>query len=52
MSTVAAEPPSTTERAPLITGEAEDIRRELEEMADLAYREHHPFPGNPPGSDD
>jgi Tat protein translocase TatB subunit len=40
-----APPPLTTERAPLITGEAEDIRRELEEMADLAYREHNPYSG-------
>jgi Tat protein translocase TatB subunit len=45
VSTAAALPPSTTERSPLISGEAEDIRRELEEMADLAYREHHPYFG-------
>ena len=45
MSAKAAEPPATTDRAPLITGEAEDIRRELEEMADFAYREHHPYSG-------
>jgi Tat protein translocase TatB subunit len=44
-STKAAVPPSTTESFLLIPGEAEDIRRELEEMADLAYREHHPYPG-------
>ena len=43
----AAAPPSTPERAPLITGGAEDIRRELEEMADMAYREIHPYSGEP-----
>jgi Tat protein translocase TatB subunit len=45
LSTVEAGPPAITERVPLITGGAEDIRRELEEMADLAYREHHPYSG-------
>jgi Tat protein translocase TatB subunit len=43
MSKEAAALPATSEPAPLITGEAEDIRRELEEMADRAYREHHPY---------
>jgi len=38
-----AAPPAIMEGLPLITGEAEDIRRELEEMADLAYREYHPY---------
>ena len=39
--------PAPTENPPVITGGAEDIRRELEEMADLAYREHHPYSGEP-----
>jgi len=43
MPLVVAESPSTAEPPPLITGGAEEIRRELEEMADLAYREHHPY---------
>jgi Tat protein translocase TatB subunit len=47
MSTVEAAPPAITERAPLITGGAEEIRGELEEMADLAYREHHPYSEEP-----
>ncbi len=41
----AAAPPAIAERAPLLTGEEEDIRRELEEMADRTYREHHPYSG-------
>jgi Tat protein translocase TatB subunit len=47
-STVEAPPPAITERAPLITGDAEDIRRELEEMADLAYRERPSPSGESP----
>ena len=43
MGAMAAAPPAIREGLPLITGEAEDIRRELEEMADLAYREYHPY---------
>jgi Tat protein translocase TatB subunit len=45
VSAVPAAIPAITERAPLIFGEAEDIRRELEEMADLTYREDHPYSG-------
>jgi Tat protein translocase TatB subunit len=41
--TAAAALPAETERSPVITGEAEDIRLELEEMADRTYREHHPY---------
>jgi sec-independent protein translocase protein TatB len=40
-----AAPPVPTETPLVITGGAEDIRRELEEMADLAYRENHPYSG-------
>jgi Tat protein translocase TatB subunit len=47
LSTVAATPPAETERSPVITGEAEDIRRELEEMADRTYREYHPYSEGP-----
>jgi len=41
----AAAPPAIMEGVPLITGEAEDIRRELEEMADRTYREFNPYSG-------
>ncbi len=42
---VAAASSATTEQGPLVTSEAEDIRRELEEMADRTYREDHPYSG-------
>ena len=44
-SSAKAAPPTIAEGAPLITGETEDIRRELEEMADRTYREDHPYSG-------
>jgi Tat protein translocase TatB subunit len=47
MPPAVAAPPAPTEPPPVITGGAEDIRWELEEMADLAYREHHPYSGEP-----
>jgi Tat protein translocase TatB subunit len=47
VSPVTATPPAETERSPVITGEAEDIRRELEEMADRTYREHYPYTEGP-----
>jgi Tat protein translocase TatB subunit len=47
VSTATAAPLAETERSSVITGEAEDIRRELEEMADRTYREHHPYTEGP-----
>lgn len=47
VSTVTGPPPAETERSPAITGEAEDIRRELEEMADRTYRENYPYSEGP-----
>jgi Tat protein translocase TatB subunit len=47
VSATAAAPPVQTEKPPVFTDGVEDIRRELEEMADRTYREFHPYSEGP-----